>query len=270
MTVEVASVQEVKPIAEGIYSMVLNSPEVSRLILPGQFVMLEPKAETSVLPRPFTVYSKPHGSSLEIVFQVVGKNTEWYSQLQEGDSIQVRGPCGQQAFINPQAECFILVGGGCGWAPLHYMAQYIAALQLRVKVVAAAGFRTEDHVFGLDDLEVDPSDVATYIAIEDESDLIDEFVDLQGNSVDLFRSIIEEDGLPEACKIHVFTCGPKPMMKQIALLCQERGISCQVSLEEMMACGHGACKSCAVEMTDGIIQYVCKDGSLFPAVEVKW
>ena len=68
----------------------------------------------------------------------------------------------------------------------------------------------------------------------------------------------------------VLACGPKPMLKNVAAVAAEYGVPCQVSMEERMACGVGACLGCAIQMADGTMKHVCKDGPVFDAEEVEW
>ena len=68
----------------------------------------------------------------------------------------------------------------------------------------------------------------------------------------------------------VLSCGPKPMLKNVAVVAAEYGVPCQVSMEERMACGVGACLGCAIQMADGTMKHVCKDGPVFDAEEVAW
>ena len=86
------------------------------------------------------------------------------------------------------------------------------------------------------------------------------FVDAQ------VKDILEQDKTFTA----ILACGPKPMLKNVARVAAEYGVPCQVSMEERMACGVGACLGCAIQMADGTMKHVCKDGPVFNAEEVDW
>jgi dihydroorotate dehydrogenase electron transfer subunit len=221
--------------------------------------MIAPTFPKSVLPRPFSIYRAGH-ESLSVVFKVVGDNTRALAFGDIAQQLIITGPCGKPAAVRDDAKLFILVGGGCGLASLRFLAQEMR-LRDKVEIMLAAGFPTADEVFGEADFESDLC-ISMDIATDDGSR------GTKGTAFDLFRNIIfGEEGLPDYADIQVFTCGPKPMMKAVAQLCLAEGIPCSVILEEMMACGLGACKGCAVQTASGI-KHVCKDGPVFDAREV--
>jgi dihydroorotate dehydrogenase electron transfer subunit len=264
---EQATVRECTKIAEaGVFRLKLETA-ISRLVQPGQFVTLQPLVPGSIPPRPFTVYFAQRGQFIQIVFQVVGPNTQKYSQLKRGQKIYVLGPCGQPVVIDEEAELFILDAGGCGLASFYYPAHRILSTQ-ETRVIIAAGFKTGQHAFGWEDFENLGAEVN--IVTEDGSSIVPEVPGVKGTAVSLLQKIITGgDNLPEPSRIRVITCGPKAMMKRIALVCRDSDIPCQVFLERMMACGVNSCKACAVRTTQGI-KYVCEHGPLFDAEEVIW
>ncbi len=246
----------------GIIRLGLVEATIAHAILPGQFVVLEPLSKGSVLPRPFSVYYCG-GEVISLAIQVRGKNTECYAALRSGDTVKILGPCGQPAVIDKEAELFLLVGGGCGLASLYWLAANLGERGRRV--LAAGGFKSEDFVFG-EKMMGDAIDNQLIIATEDGSGGF-----RQGTAVDLLEDILGgDDKLPEdRGKIRIFTCGPKSMMRQIAQIASGEGIPCLVFMEEIMGCGLGACKGCAIKTVNGI-RHICEDGPIFLAKEVIW
>jgi len=249
------------PVADNIYrlDLVLSNGNIPAIPEPGQFVMVSPVTSTSVLPRPFSVYQASH-ERFSIVFKIVGDNTRALAFGDINRQLIVTGPCGQPAKINDQAKTFILVSGGCGLASLHYLASEIRN-STKADIILAAGFPTAQQVFGQNDFEKN-LEVEMNIATDDGSR------GTKGTAFDVFREIIfGEENLPSPDDIQVFTCGPSAMMKAVAKLCQQEAIFCNVFLEEMMGCGLGSCKGCAIQTTSGV-KHICKDGPVFDAMEI--
>jgi len=244
-------------IAKGIFRLDLRIPYIARQIQPGQFVLLE----GIFLGRPLTVYSTDDKQVIRLVCQVVGDNTRQYAELRPGDSISVRGPLGQAAIIDPEVELFILVGGGVGLASLHFLGRYICQ-QTEARVIVVAGFKTKDHVFGIDDLRKLGAEMNI---VTDEKSRHE-----RGTAVDAFQRIISRpDGLPDCQRIQVYSCGPSRMMEGVASLVQQAGIPCFVFLETVTICGFGVCLGCTITTTDGF-KLLCQDGPIFPAAKVDW
>ncbi|MFA6215009.1 MAG: hypothetical protein WC768_00395 [Patescibacteria group bacterium] len=245
-----------KGVNDGIYAADLLCPGIAKLVRPGQFVTVA-ASQTSVLRRPFTVYSTD-GQTIRLVFRTVGPNTERYARWKEGVEVSLLGPCGQAMAIKPDAECLIFLGGGCGLASFGYPVAW-AKKQTQARIIVAAGFRDNRYVFGLEDFR--KLGVELKFATQQEAGK---------TAVDLCREIFRDESLPDWSKIQLFTCGPKPMMAEVAGICRAAGIDCSVFLEEVMGCALGVCKGCVVKMTSGETRYVCEDGPIFDASEVDW
>ena len=243
----------------GIWKLTLKSPYIATAVQPGQFVMLEP-CPGSVLPRPFSVYNAWR-SEIIIVYQVVGKKTEYYSTLKTGDKIYVYGPYGNPVVLKPDTNQLILIGGGCGLASLHLLARSHPGMHKLI----CAGFRSQDFVFGLNDFEqiVVLTEGSVHWVTEDDK------TGKPKNAAELFQillsSIIRKGRFDQTM---VVTCGPRPMMQKVAQIAAEKNLTCLVGMEEMMGCGIGNCKSCAVHMVNKEVLYVCQHGPFFPAEEV--
>lgn len=250
-------------IADKIFRLGLNT-EISGLVSPGQFVMLQPLAAESLLPRPFSVYSADGNSLIEIVYQVRGQNTSRYTELKPGDCLMILGPCGKPVVINEKFDFLILIGGGCGLASLHSLAKFGHQECRRLKVVA--GFRNQKTIFGV--LDFSNMGIEPTIATEDGS------VGIKGTAIDAFKFVFLElthnlgrNYNPK--RILIFTCGPRPMEKEVATFALSQRITCLVFLEEMMGCGLGSCLGCAVQTKYGT-KHICLDGPIFPSEEVVW
>lgn len=234
---------------------------IGRLASPGQFIMLQPRQSTSILRRPFSIYSFS-ADRLVLRFQIVGPNTKHYSQLQPGDQIGITGPCGQPVNYNREAQLFILIGGGCGLVALYALACELKGVGKTIMTLA--GFQNKKSAFGI--LDFHPLSTRLEVATDDGS------YGIRGTAVDLLATILSDEyvadhGMPPSEIIQVITCGPVPMLKLVAAMAKQKQMSCLVSLEEMMGCGVGDCLGCAVPTTAGM-KHVCVDGPFFNASEV--
>ena len=206
-----------------------------------------------LLRRPISValvqWDEPQDTA-SLVFEVRGEGTEWLSRRTEGDILDVLGPLGN-GFQMEDTGRYLLVGGGIGVPPLLG-----CAASGGERTTSILGFRSKDRAILIDRFQETGSQV---LLCSDDGTLGEHcFVDA------LVRKALEQpyDG--------VLACGPKPMLKSVAKAAAEAGVPCQVSMEERMACGVGACLGCAVQMADGTMKHVCKDGPVFAAGEVDW
>ncbi|MCI7473734.1 MAG: dihydroorotate dehydrogenase electron transfer subunit [Clostridiales bacterium] len=223
-------------------------------LMAGQFLHIA-CGEGLLLRRPISVCmvqeDEPHDTA-RVVFEVRGEGTKWLAQRQVGDKVNVLGPLGNGFTVTPN-DRLLLVGGGIGVPPLLGQAAFTAR-----NSTAVLGFRSADRAMLVEDYR-DYCE-AVYLCSDDGSLGRHGFVDAQ------LKDILEKDKNFTA----VLACGPKPMLKNVAKVAAEYGVPCQVSLEERMACGVGACLGCAVQMADGTMKHVCKDGPVFDAKEVDW
>ena len=254
-----ASVRFNEKVAQETYLMGLESPEITRVSEPGQFVMIRVREGTDpILRRPFSICSVEGDSLFLILYQVVGQGTSIMSEAVEGDKFSVLGPLGK-GFEMPQAgDTPILVSGGVGIAPLVFLAQTLG----NRKALLMTGFRSvneivEKETCGLSDFQVS-------ISTDDGT------VGHPGFVTDLLEDRLDDN---KNETLSVFACGPVPMLKKVATLTQSQGIPCQVSLESLMACGVGACQGCAVPAAsteDRTYFHVCEDGPIFNSKLIGW
>ncbi len=200
-------------------------------IEPGQFLMIK-NDEDKNMAKPFSIMSQK-GNIIEFIIKIIGDFTKKLSQKNENDHIFLRGPYGH-GFIEKidKNKKYVLLGGGCGAAPLLHFEEKYPNLVENIKI----GFK-ENFINKI---------------IADEKVLIENIENK--NPVDWLKENNFEN---------IISCGPKGMFKALKTLNKNTF----VSLEENMGCGIGMCKGCPVETTEGI-KMVCKDGPLFELNEV--
>lgn len=243
-------------IGTDIYSMWIQTGEIGKEAVPGQFVSLYSSNGSKLLPRPISLCEIDNENSrLRIVYRVTGKNTgtEEFSGLKQGDRIEVLGPLGN-GFPLEEAEgkTVFLMGGGIGIPPMLETAKRVQG-----KVVSILGYR--DELFLTEEFEKEGQ---LYVATESGS------AGTKGNVMDAIR----ENSLKADV---IFACGPTPMLRAIKAYAEENNIACWISMEEKMACGVGACLACVCKSKD--VDHhshvhnkrVCKDGPVFKASEVE-
>ena len=227
--------------------------DTSPITHPGQFVNLELPGR--FLRRPISVctcYSDEPSDLLTIVFEVRGEGTDWLARRPVGHSLDVLGLAGNGFTMKPEGH-YLLVGGGIGIPPMLGCAQYTQG-----KSTAILGGRSADKIILQNCFQDECAKVLT--ATDDGSLGHHGFVDA------LVRQELEGDQNYDA----VLACGPRPMLRNVARVAEEFGVPCQVSMEERMGCGVGACLVCACDMADGSRKHVCKDGPVFDSREVNW
>jgi dihydroorotate dehydrogenase electron transfer subunit len=252
-SIETAKVISNVNITANIYDMVLECPEIASQAKAGQFVEVYTGSAEYLLARPISICEiKENG--LRLVFQAVGKGTAIFSSLKAGDEVRVLGPCGN-GYDLKAGKSALLVGGGIGVPPLLE-----AVKQLGGGTVVLASRNSELSILKEDFEKVGAT---VYIATDDGSE------GFKGNAVQLLR----EKALTADA---IYSCGPKIMLKFLTEYAVEIGAECQVSMEERMACGIGACVGCVVKIKSGDDECewehkkVCKDGPVFEGREVIW
>lgn len=233
-----------REIAQGIFDMRLAYHQADLPVMCGQFAHVYVPGKT--LRRPISVCDASDGE-LRLVYQVKGGGTEIMSQMQSG-TVDVLVPLGN-GFDIQSGRRYCLIGGGIGVPPMLYTAKQCD------RPLIITGFRNQSLVILQDDLQAQGE---TLLCTDDGS------AGQKGFVTDLLRARIGE--VDEVC-----ACGPTPMLKAVAAVCKEFGKPCQVSLEERMGCGVGACLVCAVKVRkngEEVMQHVCKNGPVFNAEEV--
>lgn len=222
---------------------------------PGQFIMLTPKYDRSVMPRSFSVVAV-EGNIVTVLIKAVGNNTKEYSKLVPGDKIDFSGPHGSEIVLDPDADFFIIIVGGIGVAALISLAKRIKEQGKRV--IAMIGAKTRKQISGF--RFFDRYGIETFVVVDNEN-MQKPFV-----SDYLLETILKNKN----CSTRVYSCGPKEMLKVVDEICNCSGCRCFVVLEEVIACGTGSCKGCAVFGVDGSVKHVCSDGPTFDSDWIHW
>lgn len=236
------------------FTIELLAPEKLPVILPGQFAqVLVEGSPTTFLRRPFSIHAVDYAkNTIRLLIQIKGEGTRHLGQLREGDLLNVIYPLGN-AFSIPTVKNVLLVGGGCGVAPLLFLAQFLHQQQIRPTILV--GFRTRDEVAEIEEY-------AQYGEVFITTD--DGTAGEKGLVID--HPLFHQQNFPFE---KIFCCGPDPMMKAVAQIAKNRHTDCEVSLENTMACGFGVCL-CCVTPTDKGNERVCVEGPVFNINRLQW
>jgi dihydroorotate dehydrogenase electron transfer subunit len=234
------------------YCLTLKSDILANTTKPGQFVNLRIDGRVDLLlRRPFSVaMTRPIRSLLEIVYRVVGQGTRSMTELRRGDKVDLIGPLGTGFHLPEKPMNCLLLGGGVGVAPLWGLAAQLS--KKKNKVIALLGFRSSEKVFGQDIFR--RYRVETIVTTDDGS------YGLKGFVSDYVEEVLKRP-LDRA-----YVCGPNPMLRAALPMILKAGIKGEVSLEERMGCGYGACLSCVANIVeDGVVEKkrICTEGPVF-------
>jgi len=222
-------------------------------MLPGQFIEVRVDGSPSTfLRRPISInFVDRVQNELWLLVATVGEGTRRLAELKAGDLLNCLLPLGNGFTPAKQGEKVLLIGGGVGVAPLLYMG---AEMQRQgVEPTFLLGARTANDLL-LTNIYNRYGRV--FVTTEDGSEGEKGFV--------TNHSILQQEQFDR-----ISTCGPTPMMKAVARLAKEKGIVCEASLENLMACGLGACLCCVEKTTEGNL-CVCKDGPVFDVRRLLW
>jgi dihydroorotate dehydrogenase electron transfer subunit len=233
----------------------LQSPDQLETINPGQFANLLVDHSPSVfLRRPFSIYSVDYlNNTISVFIKEIGDGTRALGKVPVGSYINTMFPLGNSFSIPEQPQKTLLIGGGSGVASLMSLAQILSEKSNSVSILIGA--RSAVDLVALDHF----SNYGTVYATTEDGTL--------GTKGYVTNHPIMGDQLGQFDQI--YTCGPEPMMKAVALKAKEKSISCEVSLENSMACGFGVCLCCIAETIDGH-KCVCTDGPVFNSTQLKW
>lgn len=247
------------PVGRGYYRLVLKAPEAAAAAVPGQFVMLRVTENLDpLLARPFGISSVPSRSSIEILYRVAGRGTALLTRAEAGQTLSLLGPLGKGFPMPEKTVTPVLVTGGSGFPPLHFL-----ALRTNARAKVFIGARDKEclpPVSVLKSLKDHTQNVT--IATEDGS------AGRQGLSTDILNAFLTK----EERKTHfvLYACGPHAMLAAVSRIAAEHSIACYVSTEERMACGFGVCMGCSVPMKAGGYKRACKEGPVFDSREIEW
>lgn len=238
-------------IGTDIFSMIIEAKEIAVQARPGQFVDLYSADGSKLLPRPISLCEIDRETgTLRLVYRIAGKGTLEFSKLTSDHTIDVLGPLGNG--FNLEDGKAILIGGGIGIPPMLQLAK-----ELNCEKSIVLGYRDEEFL---------SDEFKPYGEVYKSSD--NGTIGVKGTVMDA----IKEYGIEGT---HIYACGPTPMLRAIQQYALENGIRAQLSLEERMACGVGACLACVCKSkevdhhSNVNNKRVCKDGPVFYAEEVE-
>ncbi|MCK5812316.1 MAG: dihydroorotate dehydrogenase electron transfer subunit [Clostridiales bacterium] len=228
--------------------LILQNSDIASKATPGQFVNVRCcNSNELILRRPISILNT-HEDCYDIIYKIVGEGTKRLSNFKIGESLDVLGPLGKGFTKEPLDKTIAFIGGGIGLFPLVYAASKFKDCDIDFFV----GFRNNDEIMIIDEIKKTGANV--YISTDDGS------FGYHGFITDLFSENIKKYD-------KVYICGPLPMEKACVKILRKHGIKGQVSLEERMGCGIGACLVCACETIHGM-KHVCKDGPVFNISDV--
>ena len=220
---------------------------------PGQFaeIKVEGSPET-FLRRPFSIHDVNYGeNTLKFLIQIAGKGTEALSKLEPGDMLNIIYPLGNSFSLPESNQRILLIGGGCGVAPLLFMGKYLSENGHNPDILL--GFRNSERIIEYDEyMKVGRVFLTTEDGSRGEKGFVSE------------HTVLSEQGYDK-----VYCCGPEAMMKAVGEYCKNNDIDCEVSLETLMGCGIGACLCCIVSTVKGNL-CTCTDGPVFNIIDLIW
>ena len=237
------SVKSNVKIASSVYKMELSG-DTEGLTKSGQFINI--KIDGMYLRRPISVCDCEDGV-ITIIYKVVGKGTEAMSDMKEGTKLDVLTDLGNGYDLSKSGDKPLLLGGGVGVPPLYLLAKKLIADGKNVSVIL--GFNTKDEVFYEDEFKAIGANVTVTT--------VDGSYGLKG---------FVTDAMGEMDYTYFYTCGPEPMLKAIYKTSKTDG---QMSFEERMGCGFGACMGCSCKTITGY-KRICKDGPVLEKEEILW
>ena len=248
-----ARVKSISELMPGTRLVWLDAPPIADLARPGQFVMVRcAEDHDPLLRRPLSIHKTDDSGGVALLFEVVGRGTLWLSQRAPGDSVDLMGPLGNGFVVKPDAKNLLLVAGGIGIAPLAFVAEDASRLGKKVTLLQGAA---QGASLLYPRHQTPPK--ATVVGVSEDGSW--EKKGLVTGWIDEYIGQADQ----------VFACGPRAMYKAMAGLDCLKGKSVQVSLEERMACGMGACYGCTVRTRMGPKQ-VCHDGPVFELSDLVW
>ncbi|HAZ31336.1 MAG TPA: dihydroorotate dehydrogenase electron transfer subunit [Dehalococcoidia bacterium] len=234
----------------GVYLIWVEAPDVAAEARPGQFVTLR-CGDHLPLRRPLSIH-RTDGRKLALLFAVVGQGTEWLSGRLVGEYVDLLGPLGNGFNIHHGSQKLLLIAGGIGVAPLVALAEEGAGAGLSVKLVIGA-------------------ETASKLYPEDLVPKAVELIRVTDDGSAVKRGVATDFLSPFAgWADQIFACGPISMYRKMSEMGSLLGAKpVQVLLEQVMGCGVGACRGCAVMTRQGI-RLVCRDGPVFRLGEIIW
>lgn len=245
----------------GVSRIEFYAPGLARAAGPGQFVHIRcGEGSDPLLRRPISIHAVDRqAGTVKIMFQVVGKGTAWLARQKKG-LLDVMGPLGRGFTTGQTRRNCVVVGGGIGAAPLYFLLQELAREGCARQVKVLLGARNADRLLIKE--ETERLGFAVRVATDDGS---------AGHGGPVTELLSEE---LQANPGFIYACGPVPMLRAVCGMLESAGVPGEVSVEERMACGVGACLACACRVREAAggesYRRACVDGPVFAAGEVVW
>jgi dihydroorotate dehydrogenase electron transfer subunit len=251
--IESLKVLENKRLNSEYFILELSSGEKLPEMKPGQFAQVRVDGSPGTfLRRPISIHDiNSEKNSLKLLIQVAGKGTQTLSGLKAGDPLDIIYPLGNSFSMPEPGQKILLAGGGCGIAPLLFLGKYLKDSGFLQDILL--GFRNRDRIIEYEEYTaVGKVFLTTEDGSEGEKGYITDHPMLKAADYDI-----------------VYCCGPDPMMKAVTAYCRKKNIECEVSLENLMGCGIGACLCCIVDTVRGNL-CTCTEGPVFNTKVLKW
>lgn len=251
MTCQTCPIVSREELSADTVSLHIRCPEICREAQPGQFVHIAVPGFSLRRPISICEIDREKGE-LRLVLQARGRGTQALFSLQQGDALDIIAPLGHGFTLLPRESHAAAVGGGIGVPPLLELAKYYGS-----HCNAILGFRSQGQLL----LDVDFASYCDTVVCTDDGSW-----GVPGTVSPAVEALLQ------GCRLDIlYACGPMPMLKAVRSLALQYGVRCELSLEERMACGVGACLGCAVKIRQGKSEeylHVCKDGPVFNGADV--
>jgi len=244
-------VVETIQVHENIFIQKIYSPDIAKIVKPGQFLNIRvSETNTPLLRRPFSVCDV-EGENIFIMFNVLGEGTKILAHKQPKELVDILGPLGNGFNLDGNYKTAIIIAGGLGSAPFPFVTRKIKASK---NIFTFVGGRTKADLitYALDNVQISTDDGSAGI---------------KANVVQLLEMNLDKIDISSS---KVFACGPNAMLRALKTFCIKHKLDCEVSTESAMACGFGICQGCPIESTSNTDKYllICKDGPVFNVKDV--
>jgi dihydroorotate dehydrogenase electron transfer subunit len=259
----------------------MEAPRAAATALPGSFAHIQCDA---LLPmrRPISIMrAEPKAGWLEFLYKVVGEGTRLLSRRQVGESLNIMAPVGMPFQVPRDCQRPLLIGGGVGIPPMVFLADRLRQQRPDCEPLVIMGsevpfpFTTQPSQILVPGM---PDGVIAAMPLLEDWGIASRLCSTQGYPgcfdgyvTELARHYLDTLDAGQRQQVQVFSCGPRPMLAAVAMLAREYGLTCQVSLEEYMACAIGGCAGCTVRVNTAAgpaMKRVCVDGPVFDAASV--
>lgn len=235
------------------FIVTITSDRVIINVRPGQFVQVRVDAsKETFLRRPISVYDiEREKNQIKLLIRIAGKGTRALSELSEGDRLNIITPLGNSFTMPPEGSRSLLIGGGVGVAPLFMLGRELNAEGRHFSFLL--GYRSSEQI----------------IEQERFASLANLFITTDDGSYGTMGLVTSHPIINSGDFTHFFTCGPDLMMRSVASIAASLDTECEVSLENLMACGIGTCLCCVEPTIDGNLNS-CTEGPVFNIKRLKW